>query len=113
MSGIIVTPLKDEDMERAVAREGDERSITTLNNAVISIRQAAEWGMGAVEKVFRRLLLRLPFNPNARGRRLMKIYQLYNVRVRRINVSQIRTFFCCWREKSVKNMTTCLRFMVH
>ena len=63
MSERIVTPLKDGDMERAVAG-GDERSITTLNNAVSSIRQAAEWGMEAVEKVFRRLLLSLPFNPN-------------------------------------------------
>ena len=42
MSGGIVTPLKDGDMERAVARGRDERNIITLNNTVIFIGQAAE-----------------------------------------------------------------------
>jgi len=44
MCGRIVTPLKQVDMERAVACGGIEGDILSMNNAIISIRQAAEWG---------------------------------------------------------------------
>jgi hypothetical protein len=46
------------------------------------MRQHAEWGMGAVEKIYRRLLLPLPFDQEVRGRRLAIIFKLYNYRVR-------------------------------
>ena len=55
--------------------------------------------MGAVEKVFRRLLLRLPFNPNVRGRRWMNITDCIMFGVRRTNVSQIRTVFSVLAEE--------------
>ena len=67
--------------------------IATVSNAVISIRQAAEWGMRAVEKCFRRLSLPLPYNPEVRCQRLTNIHRLYNYRVLRTNVSQTRNVF--------------------
>ena len=113
MSGRIVTPLKDGDMERAVAWAGDELSITTLNNAVISIRQEAEWGMGAVEKVVRRLLLACLSTLMSEGVvwSTFTDCKMFEFAVPTLVKSAL--FFRCWREKSVKNMTTCLRFMVY
>ncbi|KAI9920010.1 hypothetical protein PsorP6_015633 [Peronosclerospora sorghi] len=66
MSGKIVTPLKRGDLERAVRMGGNEEAIRQINVAVTSIRQAAEWGMGAVVKAFPRLLNTLPWNPDVR-----------------------------------------------
>lgn len=87
----IITPLKDGDLERipAEARAGAIR----MNSAITSVRQAAEWGMGAVEKVWRILLLPLPFSPEQRRMRLKILYRLYNLRVRTTGISQIRTVY--------------------
>jgi len=63
------------------------------SNAITAIRQAAEWGMGAVEKCYRRLLQPLPYNPQVRRKRLCNIHRLYNLRVRRTGISQIRSTF--------------------
>ncbi|KAI9912037.1 hypothetical protein PsorP6_009510 [Peronosclerospora sorghi] len=85
MSCKIVTPLKRGDLERAVGMQ--------INVAVTSIRQAAEWGMGAVGKEFPRLLNTLPWNPDVRRGRLDNIHRLYNYRVRTSFFSQIRNVF--------------------
>ncbi|KAI9921513.1 hypothetical protein PsorP6_000036 [Peronosclerospora sorghi] len=66
MSGKIVTPFKRGDLERAVRMGGNEEAIRQINVVVTSIRQAAEWGMGAVGKAFLRLLNTLPWNPDVR-----------------------------------------------
>ncbi|KAF0768492.1 hypothetical protein AaE_002778 [Aphanomyces astaci] len=89
LRGKIRTPLKCGDLERAspVCREG----LLLLSNAITALRQAAEWGMGAVEKVYRQLLLPLPFDPTLRHKRLSNMYKLYNFRVRRTGISQIRS----------------------
>jgi hypothetical protein len=91
MEGRIITPLKEGDLERypEEMREG----CRLLNTSIISLRQSAEWGMAAVSKVYRQLELRLPYNPEVRGRRLMNMFRLYNFRVRRTGISQIRTHF--------------------
>ena len=89
--GKIITPLKDGDLLRAnpLVREMlNERSA-----AITSCRQACEWGMGAVEKVFRRLLMKLPYDQVVRKTRLRNIHKLYNYRVRRTGISQIRNVF--------------------
>jgi hypothetical protein len=93
MLGRIVTPLKTGDLERAVAAGGRASQIGTVNNAIVSIRQAAEWGMGAVEKCFRCLTVPMPYDPEVRRQRLSNVYRLYNYRVRRTNISQIRNVF--------------------
>lgn len=90
--GRILTPLKKGDLERASPECRD--GLQAMNVAITSIRQAAEWGMGSTPKCFRRLLMPLPYNPIVRGRRIENIYRLYNLRVRRTGISQIRnTFF--------------------
>lgn len=87
----IITPLKEGEIEKVPF---ELRGFVLQRSAAItSLRQAAEWGMGAVEKVYRRLLLKLPYNQTVRHRRLNNIYRLYNFRVRRTGISQIRSFF--------------------
>ncbi|ETV63913.1 hypothetical protein H257_19160 [Aphanomyces astaci] len=66
----IVTPLKS----------GDHEAVTRTSNAITSLRQAAEWGMGSAPNVYRALALPLPYNPSIRARRLSTIYRLYNFR---------------------------------
>ncbi|KAI9895913.1 hypothetical protein PsorP6_018877 [Peronosclerospora sorghi] len=93
MFGRIVTPLKDGDFLRAVAQGANEAEVERVNSAITSIRQAEEWGMGAVDRAFRRLLGLLPFDTVVRRRRLANIHHLYNLRVRTTSISQIRTVF--------------------
>jgi len=88
LMGKIRTPLKDGDMDRA---SPDCRlGLLQMSNALTALRQAAEWGMGAIEKVYRQLLLPLPYDCIQRGIRLRNILLLYNFRVRRTGISQIR-----------------------
>ena len=89
--GKIITPLKKGELARV---DPVLRFVTLqMSAACTSIRQAAEWGMGSVEKVWRILLLKLPFNPALRQLRLENIHRLHNVRVRLTGISQIRTVF--------------------
>lgn len=91
MFGRIMTPLKDNDLEKA---HPDARpALARIGKAITSMRQSAEWGMGAVEKVYRRLLERLPFDQKRRALRLKCIHHLYNYRVRTTGISQIKTYF--------------------
>ncbi|EGZ22640.1 hypothetical protein PHYSODRAFT_249619 [Phytophthora sojae] len=91
MTGRILTPLKDGDIKkiepslRATAR--------TLHNAITSIRQAAEWGMGSLQKFYSRLILPLPYDPNLRGMRIGNLFRLANYRVRTVGISEIKTTF--------------------
>jgi hypothetical protein len=87
----IETPLKMGDLEKLPIEQ--QFIAMAKSNAICSIRQAAEWGMGAVEKVFRRLLEKLPFHPVLRELRLRNLHQLYNFRVRTTGISQIRNVF--------------------
>jgi hypothetical protein len=91
MYNLIVTPLKEGDLDRMCAE--DRVAAQAVSNAITSIRQAAEWGMGAVEKPFRRLKMPLPYNPVIRQKRILNIHHLYNLRVRTTGISQIRTVF--------------------
>ncbi|EGZ12890.1 hypothetical protein PHYSODRAFT_514526 [Phytophthora sojae] len=91
MTGKILTPLKDGDIERI---EPCLRSAArTLHNAITSIRQAAEWGMGSVQKVYSRLNLPLPYDPDLRGMRLNNLFRMVNYRVRAVGISEIKTTF--------------------
>jgi hypothetical protein len=57
------------------------------------MRQSAEWGMGAVERVYRQLLLPLPYNQYVRARRLETMYRLYNYGIRTTGINQIKSYF--------------------
>jgi hypothetical protein len=92
MFGHIIMPMKVGDLERASPE--CHAGLIAMSNAITSIRQAAEWGMGSTVKCFRRLLMPLPFNPVVRGRRIENIYRLYNLQVQRTGISQIRSVFC-------------------
>ena len=91
LKGKILTPLKDGDLD--IALPATRLALVALGNAITSMRQSAEWGMGAVEKVYRRLLEKLPFNPILRARRIQTLFLLYNFRVRTTNISQIKSYF--------------------
>jgi hypothetical protein len=91
MTGRILTPLKDGDLERILPSL--RSSARTLHNAITSVRQAAEWGMGSMQKVYSRLNLPLPYDPELRDQRLNNIFRMANFRVRTVGISQIRTTF--------------------
>ncbi|KAE8958335.1 hypothetical protein PF005_g33749 [Phytophthora fragariae] len=91
MVGRILTPIKDGDLERI--RPSLRSSARTLHNAITSVRQVAEWGMGSMQKVYSRLNLPLPYDPNIRGRRISNVFRIANYRVRTVGISQIRTTF--------------------
>jgi hypothetical protein len=91
MKGRIKTPAKQGEIDRLHPhlRSG----ATRLHNAIVSIRQAAEWGMGSVDKVYHRLKMPLPYDPQLRRLRLNNVFRLSNYRVRTVGISQIRTVF--------------------
>jgi hypothetical protein len=88
----IMTPLKENEELKITDPEVRQMALK-LSNAITSMRQPAEWGMGAVEKVYRRLLLPLPYDKVVRGNRLRIIHKLYNFRVRTTGISQIKNYF--------------------
>ncbi|KAF0685317.1 Aste57867_22762 [Aphanomyces stellatus] len=90
-AGRIITPLKEGDLERHP--HSRRAALHTIKDCITSLRQAAECGMGAAGKVYRQLMLPLPYNPVVRGQRLSNIFRLYNFRVRRTGLSQIKTVF--------------------
>ncbi|EGZ17596.1 hypothetical protein PHYSODRAFT_262399 [Phytophthora sojae] len=91
MVGRILTPLKDGDLERI--RPSLRSSARTLHNAITSVRQAAEWGIGSIQKVYSHLNLPLPYDPNIRGCRISNVFRMANYRVRTVGISQIRPTF--------------------
>ncbi|KAE9305513.1 hypothetical protein PR003_g21471 [Phytophthora rubi] len=96
MVGRIMTPLKDGDLARLVPSVRPAAQL--MSGAITSVRQTIEWGMGSVEKVYRRLLQPLPYDVNKRKLRLDNLFRLANYRVRTVEVSQIRTTFVYWKE---------------
>ncbi|KAI8828636.1 hypothetical protein BC829DRAFT_424162 [Chytridium lagenaria] len=63
LSNRIVTPLKEGNLER-VLPASLRPAVQAQSDTITSIRQAAEWGMQAVPKVWRRLKVPLPFDPS-------------------------------------------------
>ncbi|ETV81263.1 hypothetical protein H257_05825 [Aphanomyces astaci] len=90
-AGRIITPLKQSDLERQPP--ANRLALQTMSDCITSLREAAEWGMGATGKVYRQLMLPLPYNPVLRGQRLSNMFRLYNFRVRRTGLSQIKNVF--------------------
>ncbi|ETV82889.1 hypothetical protein H257_04663 [Aphanomyces astaci] len=79
-AGRIITPLKEGDLERQPAN--CRLAMQTISDCITSLRQAAEWGMGSATKMYRHLLLPLPYNPALRSVRLENIFRLYNFRLK-------------------------------
>lgn len=91
MFGRIMTPLKDGDIEKA--HPGARPALIRLACSITSMRQSAEWGMGAVCKVYRNLNGKLSFDKERRGRLLTVLHKLHNYRVRTTGISQIKCYF--------------------
>ncbi|KAF1788589.1 hypothetical protein GQ600_1459 [Phytophthora cactorum] len=86
--GRILTPLKDGYIDRLLPSVR-----RMLHNAITSVRQAVEWGIGSVEKVYHRLLLPLPYETERRCLMLFNIFHLANYIVCTTRISQIPTTF--------------------
>jgi hypothetical protein len=87
----IISPLKEGELEMMDPRLQPAASL--LSASITSLRQACEWGMGSIQKPFKRLLLDLPWRENVRAMRLGNIFHLWNVRVRCTGISQIHNVF--------------------
>ena len=90
----IMTPLKKGDLERIPISPPQLRERALTRSAQLtSLRQTCEWGMGAVTKVYRVLLVKLPFAQDKRGCLIKNCFMLYNFRVRTTGISQIKSVF--------------------
>ncbi|EGZ21628.1 hypothetical protein PHYSODRAFT_493497 [Phytophthora sojae] len=49
--------------------------------------------MGSAQKVYSRLNLPLPYDPDLRGMRLNNLFRMANYRVRTVGMSEIKTTF--------------------
>lgn len=87
MAGIIVSPLKLNEIPPADVLEAAEK----VSSAITSLRQACEWGMGSIGKVYGKLNDKHGTDKIKRGRRISNIFRLWNLRVRMTGISQIST----------------------
>jgi hypothetical protein len=91
LQGRIVTPLKENDLDRVAP---DLRGyVQSLSTVLTRCRQACEWGMGGPCKVYRQLAIPLPVDQHVRQLRLDNIHRLYNYRVRMMHITQIGNHF--------------------
>lgn len=91
VAGKIVTPIKEGDLDRVPPE--CRLGMVAMSEAITSLRQAAEWGMGSTTKVYRQLEKPLPYQASLRQHRLENMFRLYNLRVRETGISQIRNVF--------------------
>jgi hypothetical protein len=99
MEGRIETPLKDGDLEKIESQW--RYPAKCKSNAIISIRQAAEWGMHSSSQTWQQLELKLPYIPDVRSRELSNIFRLHNLRERCTGISQIRSPFSPFWDENV------------
>ncbi|KAE8261819.1 hypothetical protein A4X09_0g7596 [Tilletia walkeri] len=81
---------------------GKETDVATLRlwEAITRQRQAAEWGIRALQGAFGRLDLRLPVHKVKRGLILSVIFSLHNYRARNVGLSQIKkVYFPQWMSR--------------
>jgi hypothetical protein len=91
LSSRMMTPLKETSLNKL---SGDELKNALVRNKLISsLRQAAEWGMGSLQSKFGRLRLPLSVCPKERRILLEVVVWMYNLRVRKVRFTQIRTVF--------------------
>ncbi|KAK0523144.1 hypothetical protein OC835_006348 [Tilletia horrida] len=87
--------------ENVATRETDTSKIS-LWAAITRQRQAAEWGMRALQGAFGRLDLRLTTDKSKRGLLLFVIFRLHNFRTRCVGLNQIKeVYFPNWQARQV------------
>ena len=79
MSGRIITPPRVGELEDWRA----EHVSTLTPEAVIRVRQAAEWGMHSLQSVFARLSTPIAYDPSFNSSLMLLIFHLFNLRTRR------------------------------
>ena len=87
----IITPLKVGDVYAANVEIAEQKA---YNSEVLRARQGVEWGMHSLQSTFARLHRRLPFDPPYTSCLLRLIFHLFNLRVRHVQLNQIRTVYC-------------------
>lgn len=85
---------------RLPADPQERAKVQAFDSQLLSYRQAAEWGMRAIQGSFGRLRIPLDINHAARrGDLLEVIMRLYQIRARRVVINQIRTVYMpTWTE---------------
>ncbi|KAG8714382.1 hypothetical protein FRC08_011989 [Ceratobasidium sp. 394] len=93
LSPKIHTPLKRNTRFPGLSKE-ESLEHWDYSNAVVSARQAVEWGMRAIQGSFARL--RMPLSATdkeGRGRLIETCLRLHNVRTSLVGINQIRTVY--------------------
>ncbi|KAE8261163.1 hypothetical protein A4X09_0g7703 [Tilletia walkeri] len=93
LTGRILSRPKDN-----VAAKEKDGAVHLLWEAIIRQRQAAEWGMRALQGAFGRLDLRLPTHKAKRALLLSVVFSLHNFRARNVGLNQIKeVYFPQWQ----------------
>lgn len=79
--------------EKSLASRNRTREDCVRDAVITKHRQAAEWGMRALQASFGRLHLRLPADKAERWLILSVIWKLHNFQVRTVGINQIRTVY--------------------
>lgn len=89
------TPEDEEDAREELRKAKQDCAVLALDQtALVSSRQAAEWGMRALQGAFGRL--RLPLDPNdhdGRTRLLRVCLRLHQLRCRAVGINQLQDVF--------------------
>ncbi len=95
MAGKIVRPLKCDELERYSSSISVKAFIAVVkrHRLALSIRQAAEWGMGSIQKICGRLRHRLSARAGVRRQLLELCSHYYNYSTRTVGLNQIRTVY--------------------
>jgi hypothetical protein len=85
--------MKDKTSIRNVT-QAEAQDMVAYSNAITSARQAAEWGMRALQGSFGRLRMPLDItNHQARGDLIETCVRLHNLRTRKIGRNQIKSVY--------------------
>lgn len=91
LEGKFVGPLTETTLQQLSPICRDH--IVRLHNKYVSLRQAAEWGMRALQGTFCRLKSRLTSNKRKRYKLLYSIFLLHNFRTHYVGFNQIAEVF--------------------
>ena len=83
----------DKDKSKLDMKPHEVKYHEALQNALISVRQAADWGMGTFQASFKRLTLRLYHGPHERSNLLCLCVHLQQFRIWHVA--------CCWSEPNL------------
>ncbi len=95
MASRIIRPLKSDEMERAGRTVSVRQFVAAVkrHRLALSIRQSAEWGMGALQQMCGRLRHRLSGDAKVRRELLALCCHYYNYRTHTVGLNQIRTVY--------------------